>query len=74
MADVNARSYTWRNPAALSPPFEYTVNGREFWGRPDRHAFELFLKLEEIEHRATKVCRPQSNGFVERLHRLSTAA
>jgi transposase InsO family protein len=44
-------------------------NGREFCGRPDRHPYELFLQLEDIEHRTTKVRRPQSNGFVERLHR-----
>lgn len=44
-------------------------NGREFCGRPDRHPYELFLQLEEIEHRTTKVKRPQSNGIIERLHR-----
>lgn len=44
-------------------------NGREFCGRPDHHPYELFLQLEEIEHRTTKVRRPQSNGTVERLHR-----
>ena len=44
-------------------------NGREFCGRKDHHPYELFLQLEEIEHRTTKVRRPQSNGFVERLHR-----
>lgn len=44
-------------------------NGREFCGRPDKHPYELFLQLEEIEHRTTKVRRPQSNGYVERLHR-----
>ncbi len=44
-------------------------NGREFCGRPDQHPYELFLQLEEIEHRTTQVRRPQSNGFVERLHR-----
>lgn len=44
-------------------------NGREFCGRPDRHPYELFLQLEDIEHRTTRVRRPQSNGFVERLHR-----
>ncbi len=27
------------------------------------------LKLEGIEHRTTKVRRPQSNGFIDRLHR-----
>lgn len=44
-------------------------NGREYCGRPDNHPFELFLQLEGIEHRTTRVRRPQSNGFVERLHR-----
>ena len=44
-------------------------NGREYSGRPDKHRYELFLQLEEIEHRTTKVGRPQSNGFIERFHR-----
>jgi len=44
-------------------------NGREFCGRPEQRPYELFLQLEEIEHRTTKVRRPQSNGYVERLHR-----
>jgi len=44
-------------------------NGREFCGRPDTHPYELFLQLEGIEHRTTRVRRPQSNGFIERLHR-----
>ena len=30
---------------------------------------ELFLQLEEIEHRTTQIRRPQSNGIVERMHR-----
>jgi transposase InsO family protein len=46
-----------------------TDNGREYCGRMDGHPFELFLQLENIEHRTTKVRRPQSNGIVERLHR-----
>lgn len=44
-------------------------NGREFCGRPDQHPYELFLQLEDIEHRKTQVRRPQSNGYVERMHR-----
>ncbi len=43
--------------------------GREYCGREDNHPFEIFLNLEEIEHRTTKVRRPQSNGYVERMHR-----
>ena len=46
-----------------------TDNGREYCGRKEHHQFELFLQMEEINHRTTKVRRPQSNGFVERLHR-----
>ncbi len=41
-------------------------NGREFCGRPDNPPP---YELEGIEHRTTKVRRPQSNGFIERLHR-----
>lgn len=44
-------------------------NGREFCGREDRHPYELFLQLEGIAHKRTRVSRPQSNGIVERLHR-----
>jgi transposase InsO family protein len=44
-------------------------NGREFCGRSDRHPYELFLQLEDIAHRTTRVRRPQSNGFIERFHR-----
>ena len=43
--------------------------GREFCGREDRHPYELFLQLEGIQHKRTRVSRPQSNGIVERLHR-----
>ncbi len=44
-------------------------NGCEFRGRPDQHPYELFLQLQEIERRTTKVRRPQSNGFIEPFHR-----
>jgi len=44
-------------------------NGREFCGRPDKHPYELFLQLEDIQHKTTQVRRPQSNGFLERFHR-----
>ena len=44
-------------------------NGREYRSRPDKHPYELLLQLEEIEHRTTKVGRPQSNDYIERFHR-----
>ena len=42
---------------------------REFCGRPERHPYELFLALNDIEHRLCKVATPMTNGFVERFHR-----
>ena len=45
-----------------------TDNGTEFCGRPE-HPYEFYLELCEIEHRTTRVKRPQTNGFVERFQR-----
>lgn len=45
-----------------------TDNGREFCGK-DSHPYELYLELNDIEHRRTKVRHPQTNGFVERFQR-----
>jgi len=33
------------------------------------HLYEIFLELNDIEHRNTKVGNPKTNGFVERLNR-----
>jgi transposase InsO family protein len=46
-----------------------TDRGTEFCGNADRHAYELYLALEDIEHTRTRVKRPQTNGICERLHR-----
>jgi len=45
-----------------------TDNGREYCGKVENHAYELFLHLNDIEHTRTKVRRPQTNGSVERLN------
>ena len=45
-----------------------TDNGREYCGT-DSHPYELYLQLNDIEHRTTRVRRPQTNGFVERFNR-----
>jgi transposase InsO family protein len=46
-----------------------TDNGREFCGRPLAHPYELYLAVQQVEHRTTKVRSPQTNGFCERFHR-----
>jgi transposase InsO family protein len=45
-----------------------TDNGCEFCGK-DSHPYEIYLALNEIEHRHTQVRHPQTNGFVERFDR-----
>lgn len=45
-----------------------TDNGREFCGR-EMHPYELYLALNDIDHRRTAVRSPQTNGFVERFIR-----
>ena len=44
-----------------------TDNGREFCGT-ERHPCELYLDLNGIEHRRTRVGTPRTNGFVERFN------
>jgi transposase InsO family protein len=45
-----------------------TDRGTEYCGRLDKHPYELYLQLNEIEHRKTKVKSPQTNGICERFH------
>ncbi len=44
-----------------------TDNGREFCGT-ENHPYELYLDLNGIDHRRTKVRTPKTNGFVERFN------
>jgi hypothetical protein len=36
---------------------------------PDRHEYELYLAVENIDHTRTKTKSPQTNGIVERFHK-----
>jgi transposase InsO family protein len=45
-----------------------TDNGPEFCGTQN-HPFELYLALNGIEHRRTRVRTPRTNGFIERFNR-----
>ena len=45
-----------------------TDRGTEFCGSPDKHPYQLYLQLNEIDHTKTKVKSPQTNGICERLH------
>jgi transposase InsO family protein len=45
-----------------------TDRGTEYCGRDDRHAYQIFLGLNEIDHTRTKAKHPQTNGICERFH------
>ena len=46
-----------------------TDRGTEFCGAHDRHEYELYLAVENIDHTRTKTKSPQTNGIVERFHK-----
>jgi transposase InsO family protein len=46
-----------------------TDRGTEFCGAHDRHEYELYLAVENIDHTRTKVKSPQTNGICERFHK-----
>lgn len=46
-----------------------TDRGTEYCGKPDHHAFQLYLGIEDIDHSKTKANHPQTNGICERFHR-----
>jgi len=46
-----------------------TDRGTEYCGLHDRHHYELYLAINDIEHTRTKVRRPQTNGICERFQK-----
>jgi transposase InsO family protein len=46
-----------------------TDRGSEYCGNPERHEYELYLALEDIDHSRTKTKSPQTNGICERFHK-----
>ena len=41
----------------------------EYCGVPDRHPYELYLAVENIDHTRTKAKSPQTNGICKRFHK-----
>jgi hypothetical protein len=46
-----------------------TDRGSEFCSNPERHEYELYLAVEDIDHSRTKTKSPQTNGICECLHK-----
>ncbi len=45
-----------------------TDRGTEYCGAPEKHLYELFLQMNDIEHTMTKAKSPQTNGICERFN------
>ena len=50
-----------------------TDRGTEYCGKPENHAYQLYLGVENIDHTRTKAASPQTNGICERFHRTMKA-
>jgi transposase InsO family protein len=46
-----------------------TDRGTEYCGHQERHEYQLYLAVENIDHSRTRAKRPQSNGICERFHK-----
>lgn len=46
-----------------------TDRGTEYCGKADKHDYQLFLAIHDIDHTKTKVKHPQTNGICERFHK-----
>jgi transposase InsO family protein len=46
-----------------------TDRGTEYGGKPENHAYQLYLAVEDIDHSRTKAHHPQTNGICERFHK-----
>ena len=46
-----------------------TDRGTEYCGTADRHDYQLYLAVNEIEHTKTRARSPQTNGICERFHK-----
>jgi len=46
-----------------------TDRGTEYCGIKERHEYQLYLAIEDIDHTKTKAKTPQTNGICERFHR-----
>jgi transposase InsO family protein len=46
-----------------------TDRGTEYCGRVEKHDYQLYLAVNDIDHTKTKAMSPQTNGICERFHK-----
>lgn len=66
---LNDRVLPFYEAQGISLQRMLTDRGTEYCGKPENHAYQLYLGIEDIDHTRTKVRSPQTNGICERFHR-----
>ncbi len=66
---LNDRVIPFYEEQGIPPQRVLTDRGREYCGTHDRHKYELYLAVEDIDHTRTKAKSPQTHGIVERFHK-----
>lgn len=66
---LNDNVLPWFEKQEVSLLRVLTDRGTEYCGKPENHAYQLYLAVENIDHSKTKARSPQTNGICERFHR-----
>jgi len=66
---LNDRVIPWYDEHEVKLLRILTDRGTEYCGNRERHEFQLYLAIEDIDHSKTKARSPQTNGICERFHK-----
>ncbi len=66
---LNDRVVPWYDDHDVKLLRILTDRGTEYCGNRERHEFQLYLAIEDIDHSKTKARSPQTNGICERSHK-----
>jgi len=66
---LNDRVIPWYDEQEVRLLRILTDRGTEYCGNRERHEYQLYLAIEDIDHSKTKARSPQTNGICERFHK-----
>jgi transposase InsO family protein len=66
---LNDRVIPWYDENEVKLLRILTDRGTEYCGNRERHEYQLYLAIEDIDHSKTKARSPQTNGICERFHK-----
>lgn len=65
---LNDRVIPWFDERGIRLLRILTDRGTEYCGNREKHEYQLYLDIEDIDHTRTKAKSPQTNGICERFH------